>query len=72
MVTALTFTLPRTHPSYVGRLGDAELLRIFRVASGRYGTTWDYVWQTHEALAGMGVHDAALARIVRVGRGAGL
>jgi glutathione-specific gamma-glutamylcyclotransferase len=71
-VTALTFTLPRSHPSYVGRLADAELLRIFRVARGRYGTTWDYVWQTHDALAALGVNDAALARIVRLGRTSGL
>lgn len=71
-ITGLTFTLPRTHESYVGRLDEAQMLAVFKAASGRYGTTWDYVWQTHEALESLSVRDAALARIVSAGRAAGL
>jgi cation transport protein ChaC len=71
-IVALAFTLRRSHPSYLGRLGDDEVLRIFRHSRGRYGTTWDYVRQTHEALQKIGIHDAPLARLVRLGERAGL
>jgi cation transport protein ChaC len=71
-VTALTFTLPRSHPSYLGRLPDAHLLDIFKRAAGRYGSTWEYVRETHQALQRMQVHDAALARVVRLAQAAGL
>lgn len=71
-VTALTFTLQRRHPSYVGHLPNAEVLRIFRQARGRYGSTWDYVRQTHDALEHIGIHDGPLDRLVKLGREAGL
>jgi glutathione-specific gamma-glutamylcyclotransferase len=72
MVVALTFTLGRTHPSYLSRLSDEEYLRRFKQCTGRYGTTWDYVKQTHDALHEIGITDAPLCRLVNLARAAGM
>jgi cation transport protein ChaC len=71
-VTALTFTLTRTHASYLGRLNDRQYLKVFKHAAGRYGTTWEYVKRTHEALHRAGIHDAQIARLVCLGTSHGL
>ena len=62
--TALAFTLSRQSSHYTGSLSDAALAQIFAVASGRYGLTRDYVQLTHDKLSALGMHDAALARLV--------
>jgi glutathione-specific gamma-glutamylcyclotransferase len=71
-VTALTFTLSRSHPSYLSEINDAQYLKTFRLASGRYGSTWDYVCRTHEALRRAGIHDAQITRLVCLGTEHGL
>jgi cation transport protein ChaC len=63
-VKALAFTLSRHSPSFTGHLSGAEYADIFRHARGRYGTTWDYAWDTHHQLTRMGIHDRALGRLL--------
>ncbi|MGL4729140.1 MAG: gamma-glutamylcyclotransferase, partial [Bosea sp. (in: a-proteobacteria)] len=48
---------------YAGRLAEDELLRLVRGAEGRSGRNPDYVAATQAHLAGLGVHDAVLARL---------
>ena len=66
-VRALTFTLPRTHPSYTGHLSDAQYSAIFadRVG-GRYGHTLEYAQSTLASLREWGIRDAALERLLAV------
>ncbi|MCV2353829.1 gamma-glutamylcyclotransferase [Paucibacter sp. B2R-40] len=59
---ALSFTLARQSPGYVGALSDADLLHIFEHAQGRYGTTLDYLLRTVEGLRQHGLRDAELER----------
>lgn len=62
----LAFTLSRRSPSYTGVLDEARYRQIFREACGRYGTTLDYARATHDSLRQHGIHDAALARLLRL------
>lgn len=59
---ALAFTLSRQSPSWTGPLPEPELLHIFRHASGRYGTTLDYLLRTVQGLREHGIRDAELER----------
>ncbi len=67
-VRALTFTLARDHPNYTGRLSDDQVRTILHTASGRYGSTLDYLMQTAEQLERLGIHDRKLERIAALGR----
>lgn len=60
-VEALTYLVDRRHPQYAGRLDAAETLRLVRQGIGRSGANPDYVRNTHEHLAAMGVRDPLLA-----------
>ncbi len=42
-VQALAFTLSRRSEALMGRLGDEQMLHILRHASGRYGSTLQYL-----------------------------
>lgn len=65
-VTALAFVIRRDAPTYAGRLPDEMVRIVFARASGRYGTTLDYVARTCEALRDSGMPDHALeARLAR-------
>ncbi len=65
-VRALAFTLSRRSPNYTGNLSEARYREIFANAIGRYGSTLDYARQTLEELQRHAIHDAALARLVRL------
>lgn len=67
-VRALTFTLARDHPNYTGRLSDDQVRTILHTASGRYGSTLDYLLQTAEQLDRLGIRDRKLERIAALGR----
>jgi cation transport protein ChaC len=71
-VRALAFTLSRRSPNFTGRLDDEQLLQILRHASGRYGTTLDYLLRTAEALKDCAVRDREIERLVRLARAGGL
>jgi cation transport protein ChaC len=65
-VQALGFVLERHLPSYAGNLPDNLLMQILASASGRFGTTRDYVEQTIAALRSHAMPDRNLeARIKR-------
>jgi cation transport protein ChaC len=63
-VDALTFVMRRDVPSYTGKLSDDVVRVVFDCASGRYGTTLDYVSRTVEALRESGMPDRALEALL--------
>ena len=65
-VKALAFTLPHSSPQNTGRLPTDHYQRIFSDSvGGRFGTTLDYAQQTYERLLELGIHDEALADLLR-------
>ena len=64
-VKALAFTLPRNSASFTGPLPAETYRHIFQNASGRFGTTFDYARQTYDSLLAHGIHDRALAALLR-------
>ena len=71
-VPGLAFTLSRRSESFMGRLPDDQMLHILRHASGRYGTTLDYLARTAHALHQRGVHDREIERLMALARQHGL
>ncbi|MEJ7687183.1 MAG: gamma-glutamylcyclotransferase [Variovorax sp.] len=65
-VRALAFTLSRRSPNFTGNLEDDRYRQIFASATGRYGTSLDYAQQTLLELGRHAIHDAALARLIRL------
>jgi len=71
-VMALAFTLSRRSPNFTGTLDDHEMLHILRHASGRYGTTLDYLVRTADALRQHRMCDRESERLVALARQQGL
>jgi glutathione-specific gamma-glutamylcyclotransferase len=71
-VTALAFTLPRSSPSYTGAIDDTQMLQILRTASGRYGTTLEYLLRTAQGLRQHGIRDREIERLAAMSRRHGL
>ncbi len=67
-VRALGFTLSRGNPNYTGALDDARVLEILGGASGRYGSTLEYLLETAAGLAACGIRDAEVERLVALAR----
>jgi cation transport protein ChaC len=67
-VRALAFTLSRRSPSYVPPMSDDEIVQILRHASGRYGTTLQYLLETAHCLRERGVRDREIERLVQLAR----
>ena len=65
-VRALAFTLSRDSPNYTGELDRAQMIAILREATGRYGTTLDYVLRTDLSLREHGIEDRAIAAILEL------
>lgn len=63
-VNALSFTLPRSSPSYTGELTAQQYQRIFRQSAGRYGTTQDYAQRTLDGLRAVGITDRRLEHLL--------
>ncbi len=72
VVPALAFTLSRRSESYMGALGDEQMLHILRHARGKFGTTLDYLTDTAQALRQRGVRDREIERLMGLAAGAGL
>jgi len=68
IVHALAFTLSRRSPSYVGHMSDDEIVRVLRAASGRYGSTLQYLVETANSLCAHGVRDREIERLVQLAR----
>jgi len=71
-VQALAFTLSRRSEACLPRLADEQLLHVLRHASGRYGTTLDYLAETAAALRAHGVRDREIERLMTLARRNGL
>ncbi|MEO8080553.1 MAG: gamma-glutamylcyclotransferase [Caldimonas sp.] len=65
---SLAFTLNVRSPSHVGPLPDSQMVEILRTASGRYGTTLDYLLETAASLRGCGIRDRDIERLVALAR----
>lgn len=63
-VRALAFTLSRRSPNHTGALPDDEMLTILRGATGRYGSTLDYLMETATSLRNCGIRDREIERLV--------
>ncbi|MEO8249727.1 MAG: gamma-glutamylcyclotransferase [Burkholderiales bacterium] len=64
-VRALGFTLSRNSPSYTGPMDSHQYRTVFERASGRYGSTIDYVQATGRTLDDHGIRDRTLHRLLR-------
>jgi cation transport protein ChaC len=71
-VKALAFTLSRRSEAFMGHLGDEQMLHILRHASGRYGSTLQYLVATAHALRERGVHDREVQRLMALAAKHGL
>lgn len=67
-VNALAFTLSRSSPAHTGAIADAQMLEILRCATGRYGSTLDYLLETANSLRGCGIRDTDVERLVCLAR----
>lgn len=64
-VAALAFVMRRDVPAYTGKLADDTVRTVFGCATGRYGTTLDYVRRTVDALRESGIPDRELEQLLR-------
>jgi len=62
-VRALAFTANRYHPQYAGRLPAETQMRVVRAARGVSGPNAEYVRNTAEHLAELGVRDRQVALV---------
>ena len=72
IVPALGFTLSRRSPAHCGAVCDDEMAKILREATGRFGSTLDYLLQTHHSLRGCGIRDREIERLVALAGRLGL
>jgi cation transport protein ChaC len=61
IVEAVFYAVDRAHPQYAGKLDRATLARFVRQGVGESGPNPDYVLNTAEHLAGLGIRDGDLA-----------
>lgn len=67
-VEALAFVANHAHPNYSGPLAEERLVETLAHAAGRWGSSLDYLRQTVEGLAGSGIDDHHLRRLLaRIG-----
>jgi glutathione-specific gamma-glutamylcyclotransferase len=67
-VRALAFTLSRRSPAHTGPLSDAQMLDVLRRATGRFGSTLEYLLETAASLRGCGIRDRDIERLVALAR----
>lgn len=60
---ALAFTIDASSHSYAGDLPEAEVIARLATAGGALGSCAEYLFQTCEGLASLGIHDPAMDRI---------
>jgi len=63
-VSALAFLVDERHPQYAGRLPLAEQVRIIAAGEGESGRNSDYVRNTAQHLAALGIRDRMLGTLV--------
>jgi cation transport protein ChaC len=62
-VRALAFTINHRHQRYTGKLDEAAIVAALARAEGPIGRCADYLFNTHEHLASLDIHDPQLARL---------
>ena len=67
-VKALAFTLSRRSPAHTGPMTDAQMLEVLRCATGRFGSTLDYLLETARSLRACGIRDRDIERLVALAR----
>jgi cation transport protein ChaC len=67
-VNALAFTLSRSSPAHTGAIADAQMVEILRHATGRYGSTLEYLLETANSLRSCGIRDTDIERLVELAR----
>lgn len=60
VVRALAYVVDRSHRQYAGKLDRAEIIRLVRQGQGQSGACTDYVLNTLDTMAEIGVTDHAL------------
>ncbi|GAB4153101.1 MAG: gamma-glutamylcyclotransferase [Sphingomonadales bacterium] len=64
-IHARAYVCDRRHPQFIGRIDLATQARIIVAAAGQGGPNLDYLTQTLDALAGLGIHDRRLLALAR-------
>ena len=67
-VQALAFTLSRSSPAHIGSLTDPQMVEVLRCATGRFGSTLEYLLETASSLHGCGIRDRDIERLVALAR----
>jgi cation transport protein ChaC len=62
-VRAITFVINRAHERYARALSDERIAEIIATAEGWLGPCADYLINTVDHLAGLGIHDRPLERL---------
>jgi glutathione-specific gamma-glutamylcyclotransferase len=60
---AIAFVINRKHPSYAGKLGMDQMVEAISSASGRLGTSREYLCQTIDGLLAHGLTDPFLVEL---------
>jgi glutathione-specific gamma-glutamylcyclotransferase len=68
-VRALAFTINRQHQRYAGKLDEARVVEALATAEGPIGRCCEYLFNTHDHLRELSIHDPQLGRICRLVRG---
>ena len=64
-VSALAYAVERSHPQYAGALALPDLARLVGQGVGLSGANPEYVRNTHDHMAELGIFDATLAALAR-------
>jgi len=67
-VRALAFTINRRHQRYAGKLDETTVVEALATAAGPIGRCCEYLFNTHDHLCELAIHDPQLARICRLVR----
>jgi len=68
VVPALAYAVDRTHPQYAGKLSAGHAAEIVRHASGQSGRNDEYVLNTVQHLAALGIRDPWLEEVAEAVR----
>jgi cation transport protein ChaC len=69
IVAAVAYLVDEAHPQYAGGLSADEQVRLVRRSTGQSGPNIDYVLNTAEHLARLGIRDRALERLAATLKG---
>ena len=63
---AIAFTINPRGPSYCAELPEAELVRRLATARGQLGSSAEYLFNTHQGLAAIGIEDPFVSRLAQL------